>query len=236
MSKLKAIISRLTKSRAIDVPGFESVAGKQEHRSPPEGLDADGLLSSFRRPGLLRYRLYPPTDAPTVRSRIGGIPNLPGNIKCASCGPFIWMLRSRMLVAAVTGLIAFLPATANARCPLDDAVQLCLASGDSPQDMIAAARTKGWSAEEGGTTRIDDAKPHPGIIVFKRPNGFKFNLFYRQFQGLLSANCVLEFPGAMAVDTDSPPLQCVGEDYDGFERSIRDLNLGEVKRLNKPSR
>jgi hypothetical protein len=108
-----------------------------------------------------------------------------------------------MFAAAVTGLCAFLPATVNARCPLDDAVQLCLASGDSPQDMIAAARTKGWSAEEGGTTRIDDATPHPGVVVFKRPNGFKFNLFYRQFQGLLSANCVLEFPGAMAVDTDS---------------------------------
>ncbi|MGO4569959.1 DUF1963 domain-containing protein [Rhizobium sp. 2YAF20] len=74
-------MSRLTKSRASDVRPLDPVAGKPERRSPPEGVDADALLSSYRRPGLLLYRPYPPADAPIVRSRIGGLPNLPANIE-----------------------------------------------------------------------------------------------------------------------------------------------------------
>jgi hypothetical protein len=46
-------------------------------------IDADTiarLLAQYKTPGILLYRPYPPVGLPRVRSRLGGLPNLPDSV------------------------------------------------------------------------------------------------------------------------------------------------------------
>jgi hypothetical protein len=49
-------------------------------RDTPENRHIDALLERHRKPAIVLHRPYPPTTAPTVRSRLGGLPTLPAGL------------------------------------------------------------------------------------------------------------------------------------------------------------
>jgi uncharacterized protein YwqG len=49
-------------------------------RDTPENRKIDALLERHRKPAIMLHRPYPPTTAPTVRSRLGGLPTLPAGL------------------------------------------------------------------------------------------------------------------------------------------------------------
>lgn len=135
----------------------------------------------------------------------------------------------RFIAALVTAAV-FSQGEAAA-CSLNDVLKLCVMSGDSVAALHEGVDRGDWTPKANSDLARPASAPRSGSEQYTMASGLPFFVQYKEFKGLFSAVCGLNFPLALAAK-GKEGLSCSVDELADFETALTKASLGTVTKEN----